>query len=317
MSKKYTIADFQRFNPRRSLTWRYDRAQELVREGKRPVAGEDAELVRCRRFLANWHEMDADERITLFPENPGLWYAHDIFNADDYSLKVAIETRLLAGQDDATIAKEVNTIPEAIAAYEAIFYNVRDRLTSRDWVQRTAIYPAMVRGNDDAGFEFSAKLFGYFGGPIVADEFLHLCDASDRPSDIRDVSRYWERQLTKTLKRRSLQVSQFFEINRFNVIQLFSVVNEVRQLEHQIEQGDSNKTELESTAVALMSEIKFVAGLSVQTSAGATEFDSTAVELRADEAQQLLGGNVPDELRELAELKLPPPRKKKAEETKE
>jgi len=318
MSTKLSVADFQRFNPRRPLTWRYDRAQELVRLGRRAGSKDDLEVVRLRRFLATWKELPADERIRLFPDRPDLWYAHDIFNSDDHSLKVTIETRLLAGQDDATIAQHLNTLPEVVSTYECVFYNVRDRLGSRDWVQRAAIYPAMVRGADDMGYEFCAKLFSYFGGPAVADELLNLCDPNDRPSDLADVSRYWERQLTRTLKRRSLQAAQFFEINKFNVIQLFSVVNDVRSLEHVMAQGDSNKTDLESTAIALMSEIKFVAGLSVQSSTSAHDFDGTAIELRADETQRLAGGQVPDDLKELASMRLPPPRKRKqSEESKE
>lgn len=320
MPAKLSIADFQRFNPRRPLNWRFDRAQTLIREEKRASKGDDPITVRARRFLYLWNNMEPEQRIELFAFDPGLYYAHDIYNADDLQLKTTIETRLLAGQDDATIADGLNTLPEAIAAYEALFYNVRDRLKSRDWVQRTALYPAMQRGVDDMGFEFCAKLFAYFGGPAVADELLHMCDPNDRPSDTKDVSRYWERQLTRTLKRRSLQAAQFFEINKFNVIQLFSVVNDVRNLEHTIEQGDTNKTDLEQTAISLMSEIKFIAGLTVQSQAEGTvgaEFTGSAVELRSDEALRLTDGRVPEDLKELATLTLPPPRKRKVKEDEE
>lgn len=285
--------------------------------GRRGGRGDDPATVECRRFLATWKELSVDERIQLFVNYPGLWYAHDIHASDDHTLRVAIETRLLAGESDEAISANLNTIPETIAAYEGVFYNIRDRIKSRDWIQKSAIYPAMVRGADDNGYEFCAKLFGYFGGPVIANEILHMCDPDDRPSEIKDVSRYWERQLTRTLKRRSLQAAQFFEINKFNVVQLFAVVNDVRNLEHTIEQGDTNKTELESTAIALMSEIKFVSGLSVQAEAASNEFDGTAVELRSDESIRLGKGEVPQDLKELANLTLPPPRKRKKEEAKE
>jgi hypothetical protein len=54
-------------------------------------------------------------------------------------LPAIVKARLLAGQDDQTIARSVGTLPESIACYEQLFFNVRDRLDVEDWIVQVVL----------------------------------------------------------------------------------------------------------------------------------------------------------------------------------
>jgi hypothetical protein len=81
------------------------------------------------RFRQAWDDAQTEsQRIQIQDAMPGFYYAHRLRQDRETDLPAIVEARLLAGQDDQTIAKSIATLPEAIDCYEQLFFHVRDRL---------------------------------------------------------------------------------------------------------------------------------------------------------------------------------------------
>lgn len=79
------------------------------------------------------------------------------------------EARLLAGQDDETIATACKVSPGAVAAYHHWFFDVRDRLQCSSAIGHAVLAPAEEIEPAPAGF---LKRQAYFSGPIILDAVL-------------------------------------------------------------------------------------------------------------------------------------------------
>jgi hypothetical protein len=82
---------------------------------------------------------------------------------------VEVQARLLARQSFEDIAQRTIVPAEVIEAFEALFFNVRDRLDARDWITAQAI--GWWRFDPATGRDAATVLrgFAYHGGPVVLD----------------------------------------------------------------------------------------------------------------------------------------------------
>jgi hypothetical protein len=101
-------------------------------------------------------------------------------------IRWTIEARILARQSDAEIARLNGCSAEVIEAYEALFFNVRERLDDRDFILTSVIGPI------EAGSKFYDegqlwKLCGYLGGPQMLDAMIvgfPTATWPERPEDV-------------------------------------------------------------------------------------------------------------------------------------
>src|ERR1700677_3869694 len=140
-----------KYNPSLRPEWRFNRVLEMV---DRPTANpgrsttrDDIYVKSLRRFILRYrYSDDPQARNVLWHENPGLYWAFELYElkVDNLDHKAAlIEARILAGQSDEDIAQELGTMPEVPEWYEALFFNVRDRLGNLDWIMDAVLYPAL------------------------------------------------------------------------------------------------------------------------------------------------------------------------------
>ena len=113
-------ADFERFNLFRKPEWRFDRVRSLL-EGqptpKRCTSRDDSYVKTARNFLLRWKNKEDDgSRRQLFYENPGLYYAFDLYerSTEDPTYPFIIQARLLAGMTSEEIAEVMPTTSETI-----------------------------------------------------------------------------------------------------------------------------------------------------------------------------------------------------------
>jgi hypothetical protein len=162
----------QRHSPTRSVAWRWERAHDLVREGRYYSRHrDDAETGRAVHYLRalNRCRHGGDlERLQRF--HPEVYAAHQLHDGGDRTLEV--QARLLTGQDLDGIVRITGVPIDALTAYEALFFNVRDRLHARDWIVAAAIgwwHFDPARGRDTRTV---LRAFAYHGGPLVVDAVL-------------------------------------------------------------------------------------------------------------------------------------------------
>jgi hypothetical protein len=235
IKKRYSMIDAERLNPVRSVRWRYLRARMLLGENgsrrKRPQAGRDDELIfDTYDFLRRWDQAEKLEdatavyeaRLQLFPMYPGLYFAHKLFIEPENSLsKVALEARILARQDDEQINQALDLIPEVVPAYEAVYFNVRDRLDNVDYVVRTVLGPIIGIGLRNATEELATKYWSYFS-PELAEEIIRGIDDGEHQS------LYWWLERGKTMLARRYAMSfPFFKIDNFNLPDILKGFNDL------------------------------------------------------------------------------------------
>ena len=96
----------------------------------------------------------------------------------------AVEARLLAGEPIEAIARKTALTPGSVATFEALFFNVSDKLENRGYLIHIAVglYPRPKE--PDTGLVW--RLFGLLGGPVVMDALIDGDYGSqDRPEDER------------------------------------------------------------------------------------------------------------------------------------
>jgi|TARA_R110000824_G_scaffold111917_5_gene260768 hypothetical protein len=313
-------ADYNSHNPFRAVRWRYERVMQLLEDAdNRPNARRDDKYITAVfKFLRDWNtagnapsDMIEDERLKLFPKNPGLYYAYEIANHVDEDLKHVIEARILAKQSNKAIAARAGVTPDTVEWYEKVFFNVRDRLSNRDYISKQVIGPTVGSGLPNLTTEMTAKFFGYFGGPIVLDFVVEGYDAgAPLPKRPEDLQEYFDHYFASTLRRRSAAAINVFEINRFNVMQLFEVHARLIEAAQKAELGGLAKTSLEENVGALLETVSWTVGRERREhlkNSPLNDYMGHTAEPRADDLLQIAAGNPPDRLKDIAERKMPKP----------
>lgn len=324
--KSSIYSSYQTTNPFRSPKWRYERALSLYENKKKPLVGVDDQYVSaCRAFLIRWnkiHTLDNDDalyeaKLRLYLKYPDLMHAFEIFERND-STRIAIEARLLAGQNNRTIALKAGTTREAIAAFEALFFNVRDRLANKDYIVQQVIKPLVIAGLAGIANGLSAKFFGYFGGPIVLDQILDGYDHSTmRPHETINLNDYFDKHWEAQIRRRSAETISALGINQFNAFELLNIHQKLIEQAKNIRGDSVTKTNVEENINVLLTAIPWSVGTEGRKRVAKTPlapYANKSGELRVDEMYALLEGKELPGLDSELDTKLPKP---KAQEERE
>jgi hypothetical protein len=152
------------------VDWRWWRAWNLVEERQpfRP-RWDDALTGLAYRYL-RWLQGGASS-----PGRPARDYADvavaRLLHEHGGLTRLAVQARLLAGQDLEAISACTGLPTPTVAVYEALFFHVQDRLQdrlqARDWVACVAIGPALGHAPNP---EAVLKAFAYCGGPLILEQ---------------------------------------------------------------------------------------------------------------------------------------------------
>jgi hypothetical protein len=136
------------------------------------------------RLAAEWL---SDATRTPFPTNKATTYlkmlgivvldaAHALKFSDDPRARWEIEARVLAGQEPAAIAAGLDVSPDSIEAFEALFFDVSDRLDAVDYLVAFALNPCLCTGIAQDDFGSIVKVTGYDVGPMAVDALVRRWD---------------------------------------------------------------------------------------------------------------------------------------------
>lgn len=332
-------AAYQKFNFFREPQWRWTRVLDLTAQREDGRAGRssrrDDKYIQTARAFRLWlgNARNQAKLDKLWHDNPGLFYAYELYEKaqEDPEAAMFIEARLLANQTNEQIAEAIGITPDTVEWYEALFFNVKDKLKHRDWITKQVLLPAMRRQpslntqqNDgmtvltrDSAIarpflDGSLKMFGYFGGTHVIDVMISGFQ-SGKPVPSQDAVQGWfDAGWSMTVRRRSYQASLQFEVNKYNVMELFAVHAKIIEIDRSEESQDTVRNEHERTILAMMNGIPWAVGdegAKMFEGKPIGEYDKAAAELRDDEVLkvgtgQLITNDIPK--------MLPPPRKRAA-----
>lgn len=324
-------ADFirlQKYSAVRSPRWRYDRARQLLgaRPRRKPAKADDRLTRRAVEFLDLWDSAPLLNRAKqhvrfvrqeLFPRYPELYLAYELFVTDGCErARCALEARLLARQSDEEIADRLSTMPEAVQAYEQLFFNVRDRLDNRDYIVSSVLSPSLNYGYDLTNIELSAKFFGYFAGPQVLDFILHRYDSNLRlPAATDKCQEYLDEFFRGAVARRSAEVVNTCEITRYDVMQLFEIHANLIAVSTKAKEEADNLGVVEESVDLLLKALPWTAGASRRAAlehGPLAAYQGQAGELRSRELLAAAAGKL-DGLPSLANFQVPDDRIKESE----
>ena len=115
----------------RPLDWRRDRARELAESGRRPSPTHDDAATRLAvRYFRAVRSSPGQSRARGLDD---VRRAEELAAADG-PVRTELDARILAGQSDAEIAARLPIPERVVSTYEALHFNVRDRLQFPGWV---------------------------------------------------------------------------------------------------------------------------------------------------------------------------------------
>jgi len=274
--------EYYKYDPRRPPCWRRDRAMELRLKlpRKRPDRRDDRHVRTYWQFLIDYEEVvplareeaklfrrsryEAPAVGTLFARRPGHWYAHALYHSADAETRSLVEARILARESDEQIAARLGTLPEAIAVYEKLFYDVRDRLACRDWVETVLLKPPAGRNYNsgatpaDEQRQRFLKSVGFNGGSLALDVMLSGFPPGPRPSTAAELPSWWQRATTTRLSATALAGLAKLDVDTGNIPQLLKMSIATMSTAAADAKGDS---ELEQAVKNLMESIPWELGM--------------------------------------------------------
>jgi hypothetical protein len=170
-------------SPFRALDWRW-RLAGLIRDGHPGPrrSGDDPWLRAALRLGARVEPRAGDPRRRRTRQDGFLDVAYRLRIGDDRR-RWEVEARLLAGQDDPAIADRAGVPSDVVAAYASLFFDVRGRLGSTDWVAATVFGRRLYEGPVADDVELVWKVFAYRLGPLALDALVgRPLDAPEAPS---------------------------------------------------------------------------------------------------------------------------------------
>jgi hypothetical protein len=153
-------------NALRPLDWRWERAKvTLDLTTQREPGIDDSWLVEARHHLRGLADIKAHHR-------PGsrspVHVAYQIWFENSGTLRREMECRLLAGQDDATIALRCHVAERVVAAYAHLFFDVRPEFGGTGELLFKAVgHPLCDPTSCDR--EIAYRLAACFGGSYFVD----------------------------------------------------------------------------------------------------------------------------------------------------
>lgn len=160
--------DTQRFSPVRSLSWRWERATDLLDNGRYwSRCRDDDWTLRAMAYIRTMRRVPPGRPENLARVDPEVYAAHQLYDQRG-PRRLEIEARLLAGQTVPEVAARVALPEPTVAAFEALFFHVRDRLEAADWIT----VHALGRGNRDSIAAIVLRSCAYYGGLVLLDAVL-------------------------------------------------------------------------------------------------------------------------------------------------
>jgi hypothetical protein len=326
---KLRYKDVRLYNPFLRPDWRFERVLKLV--GRVPTPGrttklDDENIKQARSFMLKWRKGESF-REQLLSEDPGLYYAYMVYDNlhTDPEVRFMLEARLLSGQPAAEIAEALKTLPETVSWYEKLFFNIKPFLRHHDWIVKHVLLPASDRfaehedADDDVPqphgtplivrphLDMTLKFFSYFGGPVLCEFMIGGFRRGTTVHTQDDVSSWLDDQWQLTLQRRSAQAAGVFEVNRYNVMELFATHTRIIELQRTAESGDERRSLFERHVQAMLTELPWTVGREAkQLYEGSviSEYEDLPAELNAEELMCIGGGESPEYLDELPEISI-------------
>jgi hypothetical protein len=133
-------------------------------------------------YLRQSHRLRSDRGQRRLAEKMPEIAAARAIQFGDSAQRHEVEAWLLAAQTDHEIADRFDLLPEAVALYERLFFDVRARLDATSYILHTVIGPIIPPGRNVPDRTRLQKLLAVRGGPAVLEAVLNAGRESMGPA---------------------------------------------------------------------------------------------------------------------------------------
>lgn len=300
-------------NPLRAPNWRWLRAVQIDAGGPKPSKSLDGpagfEWIRRILRLKRRHALSANNPAALYTLariDGDIFWAHSIWADEKAPTRWAIEAYILAGATDEEIAQKVGCEIGVIKAYEAAFFNVREKLHNANYVVNVIMGDAVSRGLSERQYDLLWKLFGYQGGIHVLDAIIGKFTNIHRPRNADEVSEFFQNSAINSMRHKAAVAALTVPINTHTQLPLLEAYVKYVEIERTTENTEKAQIGIVQNIGAMLTHLPFKVGSKLD-SAGEkmVPLDNKAAELRSDELMIMAAGGTLANQQIIEELKFP------------
>lgn len=297
------LANYRKSSPLRPVDWRWRRALSMVEAKRSPDRfTEDKVVLAAWKFISLMDNIENPwEYVSKCIFNQELADAHAIYSQPEGRLvKWELEARILARETVKVISDRMCLEPKVIKWYEALFFNVLDRIENTSWIVHNAVGKAAFLGATERDLDVIWKLCAYFHGSDKLDWLLHSKDSTE-------AMEWADREIDANMLRKALHSSKIVSVNSWNQLQILQLHQKNKEMAIAAPSGStstSNANILGSFMDAISSVVSTGSQIKDNSAIQWISNDSNAAEPRASEAMMIANGNE-EVLDNLVGIKLP------------
>ena len=165
MNDQCDMCFYHRYNPCRSVQYRWDRSLAVVDDGERASKRfDDYDMTMAVKFLRALRSCSTEKQhAKLARKMPEIYAAYEIHKAGG-ELELELQARILARHSTEQLAELFNIDRAIIDCCSRMFFAVRDRIDACDYISIAAI--GGIWNKTHAAL---IKRLGYSGGPLILD----------------------------------------------------------------------------------------------------------------------------------------------------
>jgi len=312
-------------NPFRVTDWKWQRAEHylqlqadggrdkptLTKDGSGNVSWLNAAMDFRRALEA---AEDEQQLARVADAHPAMFWAHRAYE-HGRSIRWTMEARILAHETDHEIAFRTGCAEEVVAAYHALFFDVRPKLKHQDYIVNIVIGDAIHRGLSDREYDLLWKLCAYQGGPHVLDMLMSKYPEPAWASSPNAVSSFWQDTAVGAMKMKAAMAALTVPVNTQTHLALLDIFNKYVEVERTTDsQGQAREAILENIS-AMLRGLPFSVGDVQQSDKLVASYHVGSAELRYEEMMLRATGVPPPATRQLEDLRFPEKSNEDADKT--
>lgn len=261
---------------------------------------------QAQRFKRAWDQARTErDKLAVISRQPFIYQAFWIYTqaSDNQPLRWTIEARILARETDKEISYKMGCRPEVVAAYEALFFAVRERIDNRDFILNSVLSAAIIRGLNARAFDLLWKMFGYCAGPHVLDDMMQYVP----PNWVHTAggaSTFYQDTAIMLMKKKAAVASLAIPVTDHTQVHLLEAFVKYVEIERSTDSAGKAQEQISNNLQALLTSLKPVA-VTVDKISDLAAYDTGAVELRNEERLNVRLGLPGTDLTEIAEFAYP------------
>lgn len=307
-------------NPMRCVDWRWQRAVGIV-AGRQPEArrsldtAEGASWIRKACTLKRWLDQCRDEydQAIVASRLSDLFFAYMLWEQKDH-WRWYVEAYVLAGSTNEEIGAKLDMDPAIIRAYEALFFNVRDRLANQGYILNAVLGPAIQRGLSEREYDLLLKLYGYLYGPYMLDALYCRTVNPTRCTSPESVAAALRDDAIGSVMLDAAQAGKTLRVNSHTQLELLHIFTKFVEIERTTDASDNMQEQLLTRIGDVLRNVSFSVGGRdplqghVQIELGDTDtYRQAGIELTTMESLRVAAGERLPHLDPLLEVSFPDP----------